>query len=416
MTRAKRLVLLLLLPLLAGCTTPGQGAGGSGGDADEANFDPTPVLVSTFSSGRAEASIAVAANGHTIVALVGVDDAPRAWLHDGSSQGFSPLEGPDGPGDGDLAADGNDVHWVGLAGEAGRVPWQRHEGGAWSAVVDVSAGARLADRPFLDAREGEVAVVWAGGPDGIQVAVSSDRGATWAKPVAAARFVTGTHGGVAVGPNSAIAIAYASDPVGVFVALSVDGGATWSQHLVAQGHAWVWPAIAFDDTGALHVVWSTAHDGRAPSAFRAYGGALMPAPRVHHAVSSDGGRTWSPPVTLTAEGRAGFYPWMAARHGTVAVSWYDVPSQGGDGEGEFLVAMAGDGDAQRQRFETRSVTDGPIPLDLVCRTDGVCEERGPLGESSDLAIGPDGSVAAVWMQAGPRDAELWAARLAPPAR
>jgi hypothetical protein len=103
-------------------------------------------------------------------------------------------------------------------------------------------------------------------------------------------------------------------PETVWVATSHDAGATWTSNLVASmptPASYLYPAIAMDAGGALHVVYASKTDEDRP---------------IWYSSSSDQARTWSEPIALT-HGDSGFSPWVAAgAPGEVAVVWYGSPN------------------------------------------------------------------------------------------
>ncbi|HEX9712574.1 MAG TPA: sialidase family protein [Actinomycetota bacterium] len=104
-----------------------------------------------------------------------------------------------------------------------------------------------------------------------------------------------------------------SGPETVWVATSHDGGITWTQNLVASmpnPASYLYPSIALDDGGMLHVVFSSKTDVDRP---------------IWYAVSPDGAQTWSEPIKLL-EGTSGFSPWVdAGAHGEAVMQWYGSP-------------------------------------------------------------------------------------------
>ncbi|MHB8510709.1 MAG: sialidase family protein [Actinomycetota bacterium] len=102
-------------------------------------------------------------------------------------------------------------------------------------------------------------------------------------------------------------------PETVWVAASHDGGSTWTSHLVASmpnPASYLYPSIALDHGGMLHVVFSSKTSTDRP---------------IWYTVSSDGALTWTPPVKLMS-GAAGFSPWVdATTPGTAVVQWYGSP-------------------------------------------------------------------------------------------
>lgn len=384
--------------LLAGCAQEPEGL-----------VEPVPVgpqLLDTVApSARGETAVAFGPDGETMVAYIGELGETLAWA--GPAEGpLVRVAGPDGPGDVDLASGARGIHAVGLVGRAGRVPSQVWAQQAWSDPIDVSAGSTFADRPFLDAYGDTLLVTWNGQGDGLMSALSRDGGATWQAPRQVATFLTGTHGGAAVGPQGELAVVYASDPRGVFVSTSADG-ATWTERHVAAGSSWAWPAVDIDARGAMHAVWTTAYGDDLPASVRGYGGELQPAPRVLYARSDDRGASWSTPRALTGEGHAGFYPWMDARGERVVVAWYDVEIGAMDDRARVQLAFL---EGEEVRFATP--TKEPVPLGLSCESALRCRERGPVGESNDVALRADGRAAVAWLQEG-EGTEVWYANVLP---
>jgi hypothetical protein len=99
----------------------------------------------------------------------------------------------------------------------------------------------------------------------------------------------------------------------VWVAASHDAGLTWTSHQVATLTApasYLYPSLAMDGKGNLHVVYSSPTDVDQP---------------IWLTSSTDKGLTWSAPRALL-RGSAGFSPWVEAdAAGHVAVAWYGSP-------------------------------------------------------------------------------------------
>lgn len=102
-------------------------------------------------------------------------------------------------------------------------------------------------------------------------------------------------------------------PEKLFVAASHDGGASWTSHLVAampNPMSYLYPSLALDRRGKLHVVFSSMTDEDRP---------------IWYSTSTDGAETWTKPVPLT-RGDAGYSPWIAVdEKGNAAVVWYGSP-------------------------------------------------------------------------------------------
>jgi hypothetical protein len=105
-----------------------------------------------------------------------------------------------------------------------------------------------------------------------------------------------------------------SGPETVWVAASHDGGTTWTSHLVTStpGPAsYLYPSIAMDGAGGLHVVYSSAGKKDHP---------------IWYSYSTDKAAHWSDPKPVLS-GVAGYSPWIAggADAGEAAVAWYGSP-------------------------------------------------------------------------------------------
>ncbi|HEX2241267.1 MAG TPA: exo-alpha-sialidase [Actinomycetota bacterium] len=101
----------------------------------------------------------------------------------------------------------------------------------------------------------------------------------------------------------------------VWVAASHDGGLTWNSHLVARrdtAASFLYPSIAMDRAGLLHVVFSSPTRNDVP---------------IWYSVSKDKGESWTNPRPLM-RGAAGYSPWVTAgARGQAAVVWYGSPDQ-----------------------------------------------------------------------------------------
>lgn len=99
-------------------------------------------------------------------------------------------------------------------------------------------------------------------------------------------------------------------PETVWVAASHDAGQTWESHLLAErdtSASFLYPSIAMDKAGLLHVVFSSPTDKDVP---------------VWYSISKDEAKSWSEPIALD-RGEAGYSPWVAASgKGDAVVAWY----------------------------------------------------------------------------------------------
>ncbi|MCA1819133.1 MAG: glycoside hydrolase [Halobacteriales archaeon] len=103
----------------------------------------------------------------------------------------------------------------------------------------------------------------------------------------------------------------AAETVGI--AASHDGGTTWTQHKVSDrpdSASYLYPSIAMDAGGILHVVFSQQ------------AGASQP---IFYSSSKDQGATWTEPVPLL-NGTYGVSPWIAAgAKGQAIAVWFGSP-------------------------------------------------------------------------------------------
>ena len=209
---------------------------------------------------------------------------------------------------------------------------------------------------------------------GIHAVFSRDHGATWSDPV-----VVVPHGAqighARILPDGTLVQPYGYNeydaekgswrsPSFVNVAVSTDGGQTWESHPVAQapeGFDNLWAVQAdVDRSGAIHVAWSARVDDDIMA--------------TYVATSRDGGRTWTDPLALRAEG-LNFLPWVAAYgNDTVAVGWY-----GGDATGEpteadeewfAYVAESHDGG---ETFAVHRVSEEPVKTGPMCPRGAACD-------------------------------------------
>ncbi|HYB99084.1 MAG TPA: sialidase family protein [Candidatus Limnocylindrales bacterium] len=189
----------------------------------------------------------------------------------------------------------------------------------------------------------------------VMVARSDDAGASWsaAQPLSA-RAASDGHAGddsvslAAAGDGRWLALwaSYVGKPGDeeddwdIMAAASSDGGKTWSSAASVNGpfktdtHRDLLPRVAFDGAGRFVAVW-TSKDSM--------GKTKGSDSDVLVSVSTDDGRTWSPPRAVaayaTADGR----------------SWDDKPVVVSDGKGLVLVAWSGN-----HNLEGRTGTDGDL--------------------------------------------------------
>lgn len=210
------------------------------------------------------------------------------------------------------------------------------DGGATWSGTPIAVQAPIVDRPWLvGGPPGTVYLTYQdlqfAMPSAIWFLRSTDYGQTFSVgvPITTAS-ADGTHtwtGNFAVSPSgqdiysvytrrgaaSVLGDLDDAGPETIWVASSHDAGATWTQNLVATmttPASYLYPSIAMDAGGALHVVFSSKRENDRP---------------VWYSTSTDQARTWTSPVALTS-GTSGFAPWVAGGGpGEAAVIWYGSP-------------------------------------------------------------------------------------------
>ncbi|MCR2824306.1 cell wall-binding repeat-containing protein [Microbacterium sp. zg.Y909] len=245
----------------------------------------------------------------------------------------------------------------------------RDEGVSWTPPTNISVPGidTFRSQVVISPKDGRVMAVW-GTWDGfynrLQVATSTDGGATWGVPV---DLPTGDADDprVAVTDEGTFVVSWtrivAPDGYQVQISTSNDGGASWAApvSLSMAGKPAYDAQIAVTATGSISAVWarnngfrpiiqsSTSHDDGAtwtapvdisePSVYAvvpmlaAHGGETMTAvwqgndgsaSFVQASTSRDAGATWSDPAVLSEDGRDSFNPQLAAAgNGNVAVVW-----------------------------------------------------------------------------------------------
>ena len=160
----------------------------------------------------------------------------------------------------------------------------------------------------------------------IVISKTTDGGLTWSVPKRVSNvFTTDISATVVVGNDGTVYVTFeATTGSGDAVAFAVshNGGTTFTTKLIAPindipsplpGATFrdnSFPALALDGS-TLHVVWSNWNGTDAD---------------VVHMRSTNGGTTWSAPIAIGGGPGDQFFPWIAARHGTVYASWFNRAS------------------------------------------------------------------------------------------
>lgn len=406
----KRAILLVAL-LAAGCAArPGAPQEASQPAAPEPGLDalvpPTFSTLATLGTATngAEPNLLVAPDGAVYVAmplhLWRSDDGGRSFQALGADscdrpQGVGlpacpPLyasknPGLVGPNDGDLAATpGGTLLWTGLMGGGYAVPFQAStdRGASFSKPVEVGTN-NSADRQWMDLRpDGSLLVVWRDAPGTAKEAflgrLSPDAGASWgpAAPISGNSYPNGkpVHdlNGTWYLPRY---------EHGIAVSRSADGR-NWSSSQVSQDPAQSvpirngpplagFPAAAVDQNGTIYVVWSEATLGQTT------GLKFTDVPSVFLAVSHDHGASWGKARVVSAPGHASVLPALVAgAKGRIAVAWYEgqlgLPNEEGPDQWNVRVAESVDADADAPTFRSGLVSQAPIHVGGLCTDGAAC--------------------------------------------
>jgi hypothetical protein len=165
-----------------------------------------------------------------------------------------------------------------------------------------------------------------GSSSAIVLSKTTNGGRTWSAPHRVSNVFTNDEGAtVVVGKTGTVYVTFETfngSTDSVAFAVSTNGGATFTTRLIAPisdipsplpGATFrdnSFPALAIDGS-MLHVVWSNWNGTDAD---------------VVYLRSTNGGTTWSAPTAIGGGPGDQFFPWIAARNGTVYASWFNRAS------------------------------------------------------------------------------------------
>lgn len=220
--------------------------------------------------------------------------------------------------------------WIDLRDTARTVIYSAHStdrGSTWSknTPIDLEESCACCRMAIASGGDGQVFIAWRkvlpGGLRDIVVASSTDRGATWSKPVLAYADNWKVDGCPDAGPSMLADSAgrlhlawWTGKPgaSGVKYVTSGDGGLTWGAPVplrVAEASQPSHPSVARGADGALYVAWD---DGTVRDA------------KIVMAVSHDDGATFEEPIDLSAPGVPARFPVVATSGNHLVVAWHQA--------------------------------------------------------------------------------------------
>ncbi|HUR68931.1 MAG TPA: sialidase family protein [Candidatus Thermoplasmatota archaeon] len=394
-----RALALLLVLLLAGCSTPGAKDGGSptAPTASASRFLAPQVM----GEGGPEPVLAFSPEGDRLY-LAAQDPeggGPFVWVSKDGGATFD-LKRPtqQGGGEVDLAAGPNGAVYLTQLGARGNiVSVSRDKGETWDSAP-LGGASQYFDREWLTVDANGRAYLVArefGTTASAGVARSDDRGLTW--PPRGKAWTALDEPGEANGPLVAVGanvhLAYiCRQGEAVCVSTTRDGGLTWSRAVVASrgtNAANVYPALA-SVGGALLVAWADASDG---------------ALAVYTSRSSDAA-SWSAPQRASATGGTAALPWLASRGGATWLVYLRADeamaaTDCAQAQGARWIPTAQPLDAQgAPQGEPMPLTTEPAHVGIVSPPVGQSCSGGArdrnFGDFFTAAISPPGKLVVAW--------------------
>lgn len=388
------LLVAVLGPALGGTRStdvehPRLGAAWAAEEASPANLWNDPVLVSLNQAHR-ETSIALSPTDPNLLFVCDPSGVPntggnQSYFHRSTNGGrnwsYIDVEGPatdprnyafEG-GDCDVMFDAGGTMYSADTWLGSLSIGHSTDGGATWDGTSVAASAPVVDRPWIvGGPAGTLHVTYQdvqfAMPSAIWYTRSTDYGKTFlpAVPVTQAGLEGAFtwEGNFVVSPNGQdLHLVYtrrqgpaagsldATGPEKVFVAASHNGGLTWTSSLVASmpnPASYLYPSIAMDDAGWLHVVFASRTGEDRP---------------IWYSFSKNG-TTWTPATPLM-RGASGYSPWVdGGEAGEAAITWYGSPtpmtSMGESVDWYFYWARVTGADTASPSVAAGTTTDTPI--------------------------------------------------------
>lgn len=318
---------LLLVVLLAGCSTPGTSDGGKTDDEGPTGLPAprfaAPVDPSGGRGGGPEPIVAVTDDGWTYVAAQDAKGGqPWFWASQDGRTWKSARPSQQSGGEVDMTwGPRGIVYFTQLGPQGNVVSVSRDRGQTWSSTPLQALTTQYFDREWVavDAQGSAYLVARQFGSLGqdtwAQSSRSDDGGVTFVaqgRAWDATREPGGGNGNLVASSGGLVLPYVCRDVEGVCVATSRDRAQSWSQSLVVARNVRtdnVYPVAAVDGSRVL-VAWSDASDGRLS---------------VWVASSTDGGRSWSRPWKANDASESATMPWLAAGGGRVWLAYLSTP-------------------------------------------------------------------------------------------
>jgi len=232
-------------------------------------------------------------------------------------------------------------------------------GATWSAPVTISDAGGSVEEPQFVTDGSTMTAVWSqfdGSYTRTQTSSSVDDGATWSAPVTLSGGGADAYNAQVATDGTTIIAAWIRSPgtgTHIQVATSTDAGATWSAPATISDTA--------QSAGSPHLV---SEGGEVTAVWERFDGSNG---RIQASTSTDAGVTWSTPDTLSVAGQTANAPKVVAAGSTLVVAWFrhDGTSdriQASSYTAEMLVTRLSGADRYATSVEISSEFDPDVPV------------------------------------------------------